>query len=33
MTSMALAFQRLAKSDPEVENLLITGFRGTSEAS
>ncbi len=27
MTNMALAFQRLAQSDPDAEQLLITGFR------
>jgi uncharacterized protein (UPF0261 family) len=33
LTNMALAFQRLAQSDPEVEQVLIAGFRGpTSKA-
>lgn len=33
LTNMALAFQKLANSDPEVENLLITGFSGASKSS
>ncbi|MDI9331613.1 MAG: hypothetical protein QM527_09955, partial [Alphaproteobacteria bacterium] len=33
MTNMALAFQKLAETSPEVENLVIQRFRGRTQSS